>query len=150
MSYATNDKAFYDYEILEKFEAGLKLTGFEVKGVRSNKASIKGSYIKLLRGLPYLVGATISPFQQGNQPEGYDALRNRALLLNKKELEEISQALETKGLTIVPLKIYDKHGIIKLEIAIARGKKIYDKRETIKKRDTDRSTRRAMMGGDKN
>lgn len=145
MSYASNDKAYFDYEILEKFEAGLKLNGTEVKSIRANRASIKGSYIRLLHQRPYLVGATISPYQQGNQPENYDQLRNRALLLNKKELAEISRALETKGLTVVPLKIYDKHGMIKLEIGIARGKKNYDKRESIKKRDTEREARRSMM-----
>jgi len=145
MSYASNDKAYFDYEILEKFEAGLKLLGTEVKAVRANRASIKGSYIKIIKGYLTLVGATISPYQQNNSSESYDPIRSRLLLLNKKEILEITKALDTKGLAVVPLKIYDKHGMIKLEIAIAKGKKLHDKRDAIKKRDTDRTTRRAMI-----
>ncbi len=145
MSLASNDKAYFDYEILEKFEAGLQLTGPEVKAIRANRASLKGSYIKMFNERPFLVGATVSPYQQNNTPDSYDPTRTRALLLKPKEIKDLNTAAETKGLSIVPLKLYDHHGLIKIEIGIARGKKKYDKRETIKKRETDRSTRRAMM-----
>ena len=141
---AENRKARFDYEILEKYEAGMELTGMEAKAIRSGKCTMLGSFAKILGGEAYLVGASISPYQPANTPKDYDPLRARKLLLTKKELEELKAKEKVKGLTIVPVILYNKNGKIKLEVAVVRGKKSHDKRETIKKRDTDRETRREL------
>ena len=131
----SNDKARFDYEILETLVAGIVLFGYEVKSIRSGKCSIEGSYVKIFSGEAYLVGATISPYQPGNVPKDYDDQRSRKLLLKKSELKYLFGKSEERGLTLVPLKIFDSHGLIKLEVGIARGKKKHDKREAIKKRE---------------
>lgn len=141
MTYATNPRAHFDYQILETLEAGLVLKGHEVKAVKSGKLSIKGAYVKILSGEVWLIGATISPYQPGNTPADYDSQRSRKLLLNKKEIRDLSKKLET-GLTAVPIKVYGKKNLIKLEVGIARGKKKYDKREAIKKREFERKEKR--------
>jgi len=142
VAYASNDKARFDYEILEKLEAGLVLAGHEVKAVRNSKISIKGSYVKIFGDEAYLVGAIISPYQPGNAPADYDPQRSRKLLLKKSELKYLIGKSQERGLTLVPMKIFDAHGLIKLELGIGRGKKKYDKRETIKKREEERKIRR--------
>ncbi len=144
MTYATNDKARFDYEILETYEAGLVLIGQEVKAIRTGKASIKGTYVKILGNEAYLVGAHIAPYQPKNAPIDYDDQRSRKLLLEKKELKYLIGKTQEQGLTLVPLRLLDKHGLIKLEIGLARGKKKSDKREVIKKRDVERIIRRTL------
>ncbi|OGN09562.1 MAG: SsrA-binding protein [Candidatus Yanofskybacteria bacterium RIFCSPHIGHO2_02_FULL_41_11] len=145
MEYASNPKTNFDYEILETIEAGLVLEGHEVKAIKTGKASIKGSYVKILNGEPYLVGATISPYQPANTPKDYDPQRSRKLLLSKKEISALIGTSQAHGLTLVPLKIYGKKGRLKLLIGIARGKKKYDKREAIKRKDVQRSKERGTF-----
>jgi len=144
MEYCSNPKAGFDYEILETIEAGLVLEGHEVKSVKTGRASIKGSYAKILEGVPYLIGATISPYQPANTPADYDPQRSRKLLLSKKEISTLTDTSQAHGLTLVPLKIYDKKGRLKLLVGIARGKKKYDKREAIKKKDLARAKQRGL------
>lgn len=144
MEYASNPKAGFDYEILETIEAGLMLKGYEVRSIKTGKVSIKGAYVKIMNGRPYLVGATIPPYQPGNTPKTYDPQASRALLLTKKQLDVLAGLAQSQSIALVPLKLYDKHGRIKLLVGIAKGKKKYDKRETIKKRDVARSRQRGM------
>ncbi len=144
MVYASNQKASFDYQLLEKFEAGIVLSGHEVKAVKNGKTSIKGAYVKILGGEAWLVGAIISPYQPGNVPENYDSQVSRKLLLKSKELKYLTGKSQEKGLTLVPIKLYDKNGLIKLEVAISRGKKKYDKRETIKEREFERRQKRLI------
>ncbi|MBP6855792.1 MAG: SsrA-binding protein SmpB [Candidatus Pacebacteria bacterium] len=139
-----NKKARFDYEILSTYEAGLSLLGHEAKAVTVGKASIIGSFAKIYNNTAWLVGATIGPYQQKNTAPGYDPTRARALLLNKKEIKELLGATQQKGLTLVPLKLYNNHGKIKLELGLAKSKTKGDKRETIKKRDTQRSASRGI------
>jgi SsrA-binding protein len=139
-----NKKAGFNYELLEKLEAGIELLGFEVKSLRKHQGSLDGSYVLLRGGEAFLVGATIPPFQPGNTPEGYDQRRERRLLLTKKEIVRLSKAADTQGLTIVPISVYNSKRKIKVEIALARGKKKYDKRETLKKRESDRDIQRTL------
>ena len=142
--YASNPKAGFDYEILETIEAGIVLEGHEVKAIKTGKASIKGSYAKILNGEAFLVGAIISPYQPANTPKDYDPQRSRKLLLSKREISKLIDLSQSQGLTIVPLKFYGKKGKIKLLIGIAKGKKKYDKRETIKKKDAARAHQRGI------
>ena len=144
MEYANNPKAGFDYEILETLEAGIVLKGYEVKSIKTGKVSIKGSYVKILNGEPFLVGATISPYQEANTPDDYDPQSSRKLLLSKKQISVLVGTSQAHGLTLIPLKLYDKKGFIKLLIGIARGKKKYDKRETIKKKDNARAKQRGV------
>ena len=140
--YASNDKARFDYEILETYEAGLVLTGQETKSVKSGKVSIKGCYVKIIGNEAWLIGITISPFQPGNIPPDYDAQRTRKLLLKKPEIKYLIGKSQEKGLSLVPLKLYGKNNLIKLEIGVGRWKKKYDKREVIKKREFERKVKR--------
>src|SRR3989344_3133863 len=142
MDYCSNPKARFDYEILETIETGLVLEGHEVKAIKTGKASIKGSYVKIMDGAPYLIGATVSPYQPANTPTDYDPQRSRKLLLSKKEISALVGTSQSHGLTLVPLKIYTKKGRLKLLVGIARGKKKYDKRETIKRKDVQRAKER--------
>ncbi|MDO8492342.1 MAG: SsrA-binding protein SmpB [bacterium] len=142
--YATNEKARFNYEILETLEGGFVLTGQEVKSVRRGSASIKGAYVKILGGEAWLLGATIPPYQAGNTPPGYDSLRSRKLLLKRSELKYLAGKSLERGLTLVPIKLYNKNGLIKLEIGIGRGKKKSDKREKIVKREVKRNIERAL------
>ena len=144
MDYASNPKAGFDYEILETIEAGIILEGHEVKSIKTGKASIKGSYVKILDGIPYLIGAIIAPYQPANTPASYDPQRSRKLLLSKKEVSDLIGTSQASGTTLVPLKLYDKKGLIKLLVGIARGKKKYDKRESIKKKDVSRAKQRGL------
>ena len=144
MEYANNPKAGFDYEILETIEAGVVLEGHEVKSVKTGKVSIKGSYVKIIHDEPFLIGATISPYQPKNTLQDYDPQRSRKLLLSKKQISTLTGVNQSHGLTLVPLKFYDKKGRIKLLIGVARGKKKYDKRENIKKKDVARSKQRGL------
>jgi SsrA-binding protein len=139
-----NRKARFDYEILESFEAGVELLGTEVKSIRAGRGDLAGSFVAITAGQAYLQGANILPFQEKNAPKGFDPRHRRRLLLNKKELWKLASASETKGLTIIVLSLYNNKNRIKAEIAIARGKKEFDKRRTTMKRETEREMRRVM------
>ena len=140
---ASNKKAFHDYFVLQKFEAGIELTGTEVKSLRDGKANLKDSYVIVKSGEAYLLGAHISPYSHGNI-QNHDPERTRKLLLHKREIEKLNVQLVEKGLTIVPLRMYFKESRVKVEIAVVRGKKQYDKRETEKRREADREAAAAM------
>lgn len=142
--YADNSKARFNYEILERFIAGIELFGFEVKAVKLGKISLKGAYVLARGGEAFLTGVDIAPYQAKNTPRDYDRLRARKLLLSKEELEKLKTAETTKGLTIVPISVYNKGRFLKLDIAIVRGKRKYDKREQIKKRDVERDLKRTL------
>ena len=142
--YATNSKVGFDYEILETVEAGIVLEGHEVKAIKTGKASIKGSYVKIINNEPLLIGATFAPYKPANTPKNYDPQRSRKLLLSKKEISKFISLSQSQGLTLVPLKFYDKKEKIKLLVGVAKGKKKYDKRETIKKKDVARSKQRGL------
>jgi SsrA-binding protein len=144
MEYASNPKASFDYEILETLEAGLVLSGSEVRSIRTGKASIKGAYVKVLSSEAFLVGAVVAPYQPSNMPEDYDEQASRKLLLTKRQIATLIGVSQSHGLTLIPLKLYDKKGRIKLLIGIGKGKKKYDKRESIKKKDIARSRQRGM------
>jgi SsrA-binding protein len=139
-----NRKATFNYEILEKFDAGVELLGFEVKALRQKHGTLDGAYAIVRGGETFLVNAFIPPYQPKNTPKDYDPRRARRLLLTKKEIAELARAEGRKGLTIVPLSVYHKGRKIKVEIAIARGKKKYDKRETLKRREAEREMRREI------
>ena len=142
--YAENRKARFNYEILEKYEAGIELLGTEVKSVRGGQMSLEGAFVIARGGEAYLINANIPPYQPKNAPRDYDPLRNRKLLLTKKEIAALAGSEKNKSLTIVPISVYNKSKKIKVEIALVKGKKKFDKRETIKKRDIDREIRRTL------
>lgn len=144
MSFVENRKAYFNYEIKDTYEAGIELLGFEVKSVRAGKVSLDGSHVIVRGGEAYIVGMTIQPYQVKNTPANYEPDRTRRLLLVKKEIVELEKLGETKGLTIVPLKMYNKNRRIKVELGVGKGKKLHDKRETIKKRDLDRQLKRDL------
>lgn len=144
MTLLTNKKVHLDFEILETFEAGVELFGYEVKSLKNKQGSLEGSHISIRGGEAYLLNAYIPPYQIHNTPKNYDPRRHRRLLLHKKEILNLSAAEDTKGLTIVPIKWYNMGRRIKLQIGIARGKKKVDKREDIKKRDTKRDIERTL------
>ena len=134
---ASNRKAYHDYFIDDAQEAGIVLTGTEIKSIREGKMNLRDSYVQIRSGQAFLVNAHISPYSQGNRANP-DPRRDRKLLLHKREIRRLQAAVQEKGLTIVPLKVYLKNNRAKVEIALARGKKLYDKREAIAKRDSDR------------
>jgi SsrA-binding protein len=137
-----NKKAGFDYEILKRFDAGLELLGFEVKSVRNGHGSLEGSHVTVRGGEAYLMNAHIPPFQAANAPKDYDPYRTRRVLLTKDEIGELAKAESQKGLTIVPFSLYNKGRKIKIEVNIVRGRKKFDKRDVLKKRDTEREVRR--------
>ena len=140
---ARNRKAFHEYTINETYEAGIQLKGSEVKSIREGKASLKQSYIVIRRKEAWLKGCHIASYSHTGF-EGHDTIRNRKLLLHKYEISRIESKLAEKGLTAIPTKLYFKGGIIKLEFGLAKGKKLYDKRVTKKKRDVERDIQRAL------
>ena len=142
MSLITNKKAGFNYEILEKYTAGIELFGFEVKSLQNSHGSLDGAHITIRGGEAFIVGMFIPPYQVGNTPAEYDPYRNRKLLLNKKEIRDLEEIEGKQGLTVVPISVYNKGSKIKLDIASVKGKKKFDKRETLKKRDTKRETDR--------
>ena len=140
---ASNKKALHDYFVLQKLEAGLALTGTEVKSLRDGKANLKDSYVIVKNDEAFLLGLHISPYTHGNR-ENHDPERTRKLLLHRREIDKLHVQLVEKGLTIVPLRLYFKGGRVKAEIAVVRGKKLYDKRATEKGRELDREAASAM------
>lgn len=139
-----NKTAAQNNEILETFEAGLDLRGFEVKTLRAGQGSLKGSYVTVDESGAQLIGAHIPPYQVANTPESYDPYRSRNLLLTKKELDRLVGLSATKGLTLVPVSVYNKGRFLKLQIALVRGMKKHDKREQLKKRDTECELKRDL------
>ena len=142
--YAENRKGRFEYEILDKYETGIELSGMEAKSIREGKMSLDGSFVIARGGEVFLINSNITPFQPKNAGKNYDSLRNRKLLLTKKEISELSASEKNKNLTIVPLAVYNKGNKIKVEIALVKGKKTRDKRESIKKRETERELRRTL------
>jgi len=138
---ATNRKASFEYFLLEKFEAGLSLQGSEIKSIRAGQISLVESYIEIESGQAWLRGAHVAPYEQASI-FNHDPLRARRLLLNKKEIRQLFNSVRQKGMTIVPTRVYIKDGRAKIEIALARGKKLRDKREIIAKRDLERDSER--------
>lgn len=143
-TFADNRKARHDFEILDTLEAGLVLHGHEVKSIRAGRVKLTGGYVLVRGGEAFLVGITIPPYQVANTPTSYDPERPRKLLLSHKELTRLERETETERLTAIPIKLYNKGQKIKLAVAIARGKKKHDKRETIKARDTKRELARTL------
>jgi len=145
-----NKKAYYKYQVLEKFEAGISLIGQEVKSIKSGRINLAGSYVVLKQLTEsrypevFLIGANVSPYQPKNAPPDYNPERSRKLLLKKSEIKYLIGKVKQKGLTLVPLRIYTKRRKIKLEFGIAKGKKKVDKRELIKKRETEREMKREL------
>ncbi|MFZ1987787.1 MAG: SsrA-binding protein SmpB [Minisyncoccia bacterium] len=137
-------KAGLKFERLKEFEAGLELFGYEVKSLRDKQGSLDGSRIVVRGGEAYLVGATIPPFQASNTPKDYDPARNRRLLLNKSEIAELADAESKKGLTTVPIEVYNKGRLLKVRVAIVRGKGKADRREDLKRQDAKREAARVL------
>lgn len=135
MALIENKKAFFDYEIMEKFNAGIKLLGFEVKSLKNRKGSLTGSRTLIRGNEAFIVGFEIPPYQTSNTPKDYDSQRTKKLLLRKKEINYLTGKTNEKGLTLIPLKVYIKNNLIKVEFAVARGLKKQDKREKIKKKE---------------
>lgn len=140
---ANNKKAFHEYFIEKKYEAGIELIGQEVKSIKQGKVSIKESYIGDRNGQMYIYGMHVSPFKEAYD-KNVDPLRTRKLLLHKKEINSLIGKKTQGGYTIVPLSVYENKGLIKIEIALAKGKKLYDKREAIKRKDAKRKIDRAL------
>lgn len=137
MVLARNKKALHDYFIEDKYIAGIELKGTEVKSIKAGKVSIKESYIRIIRNEVFIMGMNVTPYEQGNI-NNVSEIRVRKLLLNRKEINKLSEKIAREGYTIVPLVVYNQNRLIKIEIALAKGKKQYDKRETLKKKDIER------------
>ncbi len=140
---AQNKKARHDYSIESTYEAGIVLTGTEIKAIRDKRVNLRDGFAQVRNGEVWLMNVHISPYDQGNQ-FNHDPLRNRKLLLHKKEIKRLSGELSTKGITLVPLKLYIKNGYAKVLLGVAKGKHEYDKRETLKRREQDRQIARVM------
>lgn len=141
---ASNRKAYHEYNILDIYEAGIELFGTEVKSLREAQANLKESYVVIRKNQAWVSGMHINPYSNTGH-DGHDPIRNRRLLLNKREIFKIKQAIDQKGLTAVPLKLYfNNNGWAKLEIGLAKGKKIYDKKSSIKERDIKRDMQREL------
>ncbi|MCI6156501.1 MAG: SsrA-binding protein SmpB [Peptoniphilaceae bacterium] len=144
---ANNKKAKHEYFLEKIIEAGVELRGTEVKSIRQGKVSIRESYIEVRNGEAWLKGLHISPYEQGNR-YNVDPIRDRRLLLHKKEIRELDQGVQRDGYTVIPLSVNIRNGLVKIDIALAKGKKLYDKRQTLKekeaKRDIDRAVRNAL------
>ena len=139
-----NKKAKFNYEILDKYEAGIELTGVEVKSLKNGKGNFTGAYVIVRGAEAFLIEAEIPPYQPKNVSDDYNPRRNRKLLLKKKELAKLAEYEKNKGLTLIPLSLYNKGRYLKLEFAVARGKKTIDKRQTIAKRQSDREVQRTL------
>ncbi|GAB4229915.1 MAG: SsrA-binding protein SmpB [Stanieria sp.] len=139
-----NRQARFLYEILETYEAGIQLTGTEVKSIREGKANLKDGYALIRNGEAWLINVHISPYQASGQYFNHEPRRTRKLLLHRQEISKLIGQVEQKGLTLVPLKLYFKNGWIKVSIGLAKGKKLHDKRETMKRRQDQREIERAM------
>ena len=152
-SYIQNKKVFFNYEILETLEAGIELIGIEAKAIKTGKGSLEGAFVIVRGGEAYLLKMNIPPYQAANTPKSYEADRMRKLILHKKEISHLAdiegkkaggKAAGTRGLTVVPVSLYNNAGRIKVEIAVVKGKKKYDKRASTKKRETEREMRREL------
>ncbi len=141
---ATNRQAYHKYEISEKYEAGIALRGSEVKSIREGRVNLKDSFVRIVKGEAFLFNCHISPYSHIQNIELAEPTRLRKLLLKKAEIDRLNGQTTRKGYTIVPLAVYFKKGLAKVEIAVARGKQEFDKRETIKRRIDDREARRAI------
>lgn len=137
-----NKKSHFNYTIEDTYEAGIELLGFEVKAIKNRMGNINSAFCIVRGGEAYITGMHIPPYQPNNTELGYDSNRIRKLLLSKKDIKRLGDKDDTKGLTLIPISLYNKGRYIKVSIAIARGKKVFDKREAIKKRDVDREIRR--------
>ena len=144
---AENRKAYHDYFVEEKYEAGIELTGTEIKSIRCGGVSLKDSYCSVVRGELWLMNAHISPYEKGNV-FNKDPLRVRRLLMHKKEILKLMGLVERDGYSLIPLALYYKNGRIKVSVGLCRGKKLYDKRESLQKRDIKRETERFMKNRD--
>lgn len=146
MVITTNKRAYFDHEILETFEAGVELRGFEVKSIKNGRINLAGSYVVLRESQFWLLGADIPAYQPKNAPEDYDSKRTRRLLLKNNEIKELIGRTQEKGLTLLPLKVYTKgkSNLIKIEIGLAKSRKKADKRELLKKREADREMNKAF------
>jgi SsrA-binding protein len=144
MNLIEHKKARLEYEILEELEAGIELLGFEVKALRAHKGKLEGSHVIVRNNEAYIVGMSVPPYQPANTQKDYDPERTRRLLLTKKELAALSGYEGQKGLTVVPISVYNKGNKLKVRVAVARGRKKYDKRAVLKKRDTEREIRRTL------
>jgi SsrA-binding protein len=146
MIIAANKRAYFDYQILETYEAGIELLGFEVKSVKTGRINLGGSYVIIRGGQTWLLNADIPPYQPKNIPKDYDSKRTRRLLLKKSEIKNLIGRTQEKGLTLVPLKVYTKGktGKIKVEIGLAKSRKKADKRELIKKREAEREMKKII------
>ena len=141
---AENKKVFFNYEVLEKFNAGIELLGLEVKSLKVKRGTLDGAYVSMRDNEVFLLGATIPPYQPKNTPANYEPTRPRRLLLTKKEISQLIGWENKKGLTIVPLSLYNVERKIKVTIAVVRGKKRHDKREVLKKREANREIERTL------
>ena len=139
----TNRAAYHDYHILETYEAGIALTGTEVKSARDGRVNLKDAYARVEEGEAWLLNAHISPYSHGNR-ENHEPMRERRLLLHRREIERLRSRIQEKGLTIIPIRLYFKDRFIKCELAVARGKKLYDKREAEARKDQERDARAAI------
>lgn len=139
-----NKTASHEFLLLDRIEAGIVLAGWEVKSLRLGRANLKDSFVKIIGGEAFLINATIQAYSFSQEDEMVDTKRSRKLLLHKRELAKLAIELDRKRMTVVPLKIFMKHNRFKLELALARGKKIYEKREALKKRDLERETARGL------
>ncbi len=146
---ATNREAYHNYHILETYECGIALTGTEVKSIREGRCNLKDSYGQVRDGEAWLFNAHISHYSHGNR-ENHEPTRTRKLLLHKAEIDRLLGKTQEKGLTLVPTRLYFKNGRIKLELAVGKGKKLYDKRETERRRESDREVRAAMKEKNRN
>jgi len=145
-TYIQNKKAFFNYDIGEKLEAGIELFGYEAKAIKAGHGSLDGAYVVIRGGEAFLIKAQVSPFQINNTPKDYEPERLRRLILHKAEIAKLADIESGKGQTIVAISLYNSGGRIKVEIGIAKGKKRFDKRQDIKKRETDRELRRELKG----
>ena len=141
---ATNRYVRHEYEVLDTFDAGMMLTGQEVKSIKNGAISLKGAHVIVRNSQAWLLNATVSPYPQAGPLPDYDPTRSRKLLLNSSEIERIAGGLSRDRLTVVPLEVYTHRGLVKIKIALARGKKEYEKRETIKKREVTREVQRTI------
>jgi SsrA-binding protein len=143
---ATNRKAKFEYFLLERYEAGIALKGSEIKSIRAGQISITEAYVQVNGSNVWLVNANISPYDPASR-ENHDPKRNRRLLLNMREIKEIEEGIQRKGLTVIPVEVYLKDGLAKLNIALAKGKKLYDKRNSIAEREMQREIKRISKKG---
>ena len=139
---AENKKAYFNYEVLGTYEAGIELFGFEVKAIKAGQANLTGAFALIRGGEAWLTNMDVPAYQAKNTPAGYEPTRTRRLLLTKKEIKEIVGIMQAKKLNLVPLKLFTKNNLVKVSLGLSRSKKKFDKRETIKRRETDRNLRR--------